>query len=294
MRPPARAGVLQPTVLGMDDTESTRQSWNRATRNHNAHKGDQAARLAAGEELLFPEELSLLGDLSGKRLVHLQCNAGQDSLCLARRGADVTGVDLSDEAIDFARALSARAGIPARFLRSELLSWMAQTDERFDVAFTSYGTTGWLPDLGAWARGVRRVLRPGGVLVYVEFHPLVWSLGDQDPGTLSGDDYFATAPFREPVGDYVAAAGAALGAVEVGETVQNTIPAVSYQHGLAEVLQALCAAGMRLTDVREWPHSNGARIRSGLVPLGARRYGWPEGAARIPLMFGIRATRDGA
>lgn len=276
----------------MENVESTRQSWNRATKNHNAHKGDQAARLAAGEELLFPEELSLLGDLSGKALVHLQCNAGQDSLCLARRGARVTGVDLSDEAIAFARALSARSGIPARFERAELLGWMAQTDARFDVAFTSYGTTGWLPDLDAWARGAHRILKPGGVLVYVEFHPLVWSLSDDAPGVLGGDDYFETDPFRAPVGDYVADAGEALGAVTVGETVPNDIPATSHQHGLADVLQALLGAGMRLTDVEEWPHSNGARLRKWLVPLGGRRFGFPDGVARIPLMYGLRAVRD--
>ena len=63
----------------MDD--ATRRSWDAATRNHNAHKGDQAAALRAGGELLYPEELGLLGQLAGKRLVHLQCNAGQDSLC---------------------------------------------------------------------------------------------------------------------------------------------------------------------------------------------------------------------
>jgi 2-polyprenyl-3-methyl-5-hydroxy-6-metoxy-1,4-benzoquinol methylase len=89
-----------------DDLETTRRSWNVATRNHNAHKGDQAAFLRAGGDVLFPEELELLGDLRGKRLVHVQCNAGQDTLCLARRGAVATGVDLSDEAIRFARELS--------------------------------------------------------------------------------------------------------------------------------------------------------------------------------------------
>jgi 2-polyprenyl-3-methyl-5-hydroxy-6-metoxy-1,4-benzoquinol methylase len=82
----------------MHDYDATRRSWNIATRNHNAHKGDQPAFLRSGGEVLFPEEIELLGDLAGVRLAHLQCNAGQDSLCLARRGAVVTGVDLSDEA----------------------------------------------------------------------------------------------------------------------------------------------------------------------------------------------------
>ena len=100
------------------DYEGTRRSWNLATRNHNAHKGDQAAALRAGNDPLFLDELELLGELRGRRLVHLQCNAGQDTLGLARRGAVATGVDLSDEAIAFARRLSADSGILARSGRS--------------------------------------------------------------------------------------------------------------------------------------------------------------------------------
>lgn len=275
--------------MSADDLETTRQSWNVATRNHNAHKGDQAARLRAGEELLFPEELELLGELRGKAVLHLQCNAGQDSLCVARRGAVVTGVDLSDEAIAFAQRLSADAGIPATFVRAEALQWLAETDATFDVVFTSYGATGWLPDLGAWARGVHRVLRPGGRLIYVEFHPIRWSVGNDL--RVSADDYFTTAPFRDPVDDYVAAAGAGLGGVEGRAPLPNTIPAVSYQHGLAQIVDALLRAGLVLETLREHPHSNGCRLHPALVPSDGRRWVWPPGVARTPLMFSLAARR---
>lgn len=281
------------------DANDTRRSWNLATRNHNAHKGDQAAWLRTGGDTLFEEELALLGPIAGRRVVHLQCNAGQDTLCLARRGADLLGVDFSDEAIAFARRLSAESGIGARFEEAEVVRWMETTDQRFDVAFTSYGTTGWLPDIDAWARGVARILSPGGILVYVEFHPLVWSIGrGPDPAVLdlSGDDYFSDEPFHDPVPDYVAASGAALGATAPVETapvatVENTVPATSWQHGLGATLQAVVHAGMRLEQIREWPYSNGCRVVPGLVPLDARRWTWPPLAARVPLMFGIRAVR---
>ena len=274
-----------------DRIDTTRRSWNLATRNHNAHKGNQAEFLRNGGELLFPEELALLGDLTGQRLVHLQCNAGQDSLCLARRGAAVTGIDLADEAINVARQLSTDAGIPASFVQAELLQWFEETEDRFDVAFASYGATGWLPDLERWATGVHRVLRQGGRFVYVEFHPTVWSLDPSPPFGLTGDDYFATHTFWEPVQDYVAESGPGLGAVQAGQTVENAIPAASYQHGLAQVVQALLTAGMQLDRLVEWPYSNGCRLRPGLVSLGDRRYGWPEGTASLPLMYGIRAHR---
>ncbi len=274
----------------MHDYDSTRRSWNIATRNHNSHKGDQAAFLRDGGELLFPEELELLGTISGQRLVHLQCNAGQDSLCLARRGAQVTGVDLSDEAIAFAKTLAAQSGIAAEFCQAEVVSFMQETPERFDIAFSSYGATGWLPDLAAWARGVARILRPGGRLVYVDFHPLVWCF-DKDLRPRA-DDYFLPGPFLEPVGDYVGKSGPALGCVTTGTTTNNEVPASSWQHGFAELLDTIIAAGLSLTRVREYPHSNGCRLNPALVPDEGRRWLWPQGTARMPLMYGIVATKN--
>lgn len=273
--------------------DANRRSWNAATRNHNAHKGDQAATLRAGTELLFPEELALLGDLAGKRVAHLQCNAGQDTLCLARRGAVVTGIDLSDEAIAFARALSAETGLKATFVESEIVRYLQATDDRFDIAFSSYGTIGWLPDLGAWARGVKRVLAPGGKLVLVEFHPLVWSF-DADLH-LTGDDYFSCDPFVAPVGDYVKDAGAALGAVVSAgpaETTTNDVPATSYQYGLGQIVSAVVAAGLQVESLVEYPYSNGCKATPGLVPGDHRRYVWPAGTARLPLMFGLVARPE--
>lgn len=282
----------------MDDVETTRESWNIATRNHNKHKGDQAAFFRAGGDVLFPEELELLGELAGKDVVHLQCNSGQDTLGLARRGAEVIGVDFSDEAVAFAQALSQGSGIAAEFIESEVVSWLNTTERRFDLAFSSYGVVGWLPDLESWARGVARVLKPGGAFVYVEFHPLVWSFG---PGfAVNKDDYFEEQPFREPVGDYVAASGEGLGVVAEGggggsgvtvETVENHVPATAYQYGVGQVVSALAGAGLRLEVLREYPFANGCKVHPELVLEAGRRYVMPAGRPRIPLMFGLRVRK---
>ncbi len=269
------------------DLDATRQSWNVATRNHNRHKGDQVAFFRAGGDVLFPEELELLGALDGLEVAHLQCNGGQDTLGLARRGAIVTGVDLSDVAIAFARTLSEGAGVSARFVEADVVRWLHTTPERFDLLFTSYGAVGWLPDLTAWAEGVARVLRDGGRLVYVDFHPLVWSVGDDL--RLSRDDYFATDPFVEPVADYVAASGAALGVVTPAASEPNPVAAQSWQYGLGQIVSAVAAAGLRIEVLREYPHSNGCRVNPALVEGPDRTWRWPDGAARVPLMFGLVA-----
>ena len=91
---------------------------------HNSHKRDQAKFLRAGGSTLFAEELGLLGDVRDRSLLHLQCNSGQDSLSLVQLGAQVTGVDISDTAIDFARQLSRDSGLSASFERADVLEWL--------------------------------------------------------------------------------------------------------------------------------------------------------------------------
>ena len=106
-------------MVRRDLHQDNRLSWNAATVAHNSHKQDQAHFFRQGGSTLFPEELELLGDLRGMSLLHLQCNAGQDTLSLATLGAETVGVDISDEAIEFARRLSADSGVKARFERAD-------------------------------------------------------------------------------------------------------------------------------------------------------------------------------
>jgi len=266
---------------------ANQRSWNVATANHNRHKGDQAAWLRNGGNTLFPEELELLGDPRGRDLVHLQCNAGQDTLCLARRGARVTGVDLSDHAIAFARDLSDQTGIPASFVQSEVVAWTHETDQRFDIAFASYGVLGWNEDLAAWMAGAHRVLRPGGMLVMIEYHPLTWSLGPTLG--LDGDDYFERGPYLDPVGDYTAESMEQLGAPGPESRHPNPEPATSWQYTLAQTVMAILGAGFTLEHLQEYPFSNGCRSNEQLVLGEGRRWYLPAGRTRLPLMFGFRA-----
>ena len=160
--------------MSNDLLDETRRSWNLATQAHNSHKLDQAAFLRGGGSTLFPEEIELVGDVRSRRLLHLLCNSGQDSLSLAARGAVVTGVDMSDEAIAFATRLSREASIPATFIESEAQAYLEAAEPgSFDVVFTSYGALIWIADLARLFRGIQRALAPGGRYVNLDFHPLV-------------------------------------------------------------------------------------------------------------------------
>ncbi|MBI2764406.1 MAG: class I SAM-dependent methyltransferase [Chloroflexi bacterium] len=276
--------------------EQNRLSWNAATKAHNSHKGDQAKFFREGGNKLYPEERALLGDLHGQRLVHLQCNSGQDSVSLAQLGAEVTGVDISDEAIAFARRLSADSGIPATFVRADVYDWLAAagaSGERWDVAFCSYGAFCWLSDIDAWARGVAGILAPGGRFAAIEFHPALsiletdWSLKY---------DYFRTdEPYRwdDGVSDYVAASGTGLALTTYEEGVvgfQNPHPVYEFNWPTSRVISALIGAGLVLEHFREYPYSNGWTPGEDMRVAGKRAYP-PARLPSLPLMYSVAARK---
>jgi SAM-dependent methyltransferase len=281
-----------------DLREQNRLSWNAVVGAHESHRGDLAGFLRAGGSTLFPEGLELLGGLEGKRLAHLQCNAGGDSLSLASRGAVVSGVDISDEAIGHARRLSKEAGIPASFERADLYDWLdgaAREGRRFDVAFASYGVVCWLSDLQSWARGIAAVLKSGGRFVLVDFHPAAdmfderWNLVRDYP---SGGERLL---LQGGVGDYVAQSGGGLtpaGFVEGERDFENPHRCNLFRWGLGEVVMALAAAGLRISALKEYPYANGERLMPCMRELPGRRMFPPEGVPAVPLMYGISAVKD--
>ncbi len=272
--------------------ETNRRSWNAATAAHNSHKKDQADFLRGGGTTLFREEIELLGDVRAKRLVHLQCNCGQDTLSLAALGAEVTGVDISDEAIAFAQRLAEDVGRTAKFVHSDVFDWFdACEPASFDVAFASYGALPWVSDLTQWMRGVAKVLRRGGRFVSIEFHPYAWSI-DGD-GRLV-DSYFLPGANEEPrgVADYVARSVDGLtpmGRVRGVASFENPNPAVFFQYTVAECVQAVIDAGLTLTTLREYPYSNGCSIVDTMMMTDGRRFVPKEGIPSYPLMFAMVA-----
>ncbi len=279
--------------------ERNRAAWNLATDAHNSHKGDQATFYRAGGHKLYPEEIELLGDIAGKRVLHLQCNAGQDTLSLAQLGANAVGVDISDSAIEFARNLSAESGVQAEFHRADVYDWLqdaAARGEQFDIVFSSYGAVIWLSDLKSWARGIASLVRPGGRFVVVDFHPVSLALDDDWTLRFPYSSFGEAAEYvvwSDGVGDYVA--------LEMQQSnpdaeipgvkdFVNPHPSYEFAWGMADILSAFLNAGMRITEVREYPYSNSGHI-PGMKLNEEGKWVPPEGLPKLPLMYGIVATR---
>lgn len=287
------------TARAIDRTahEQNRRSWNAVTEAHNSHKRDQAGFFRSGGSTLFPEEIELAGEVAGKRLLHLQCNCGQDTLSFAQRGAEVTGVDISDEAIAFARKLSEDSGVPGTFIRSDIYDWLAEATargEQFDLVFASYGVMIWLSDLQAWAQGIAGVLKPGGRFVLVEFHPVLTMLGEdwtiQYPA-IGGE----VTRFDEGIGDYVGFMEGILSPSGHQDGIQgfeNPNPTIEFSWSVGEIATALLDAGLTIRQLREYPYSNGFTPFEGFRKIEGNRFTMPADRPAIPMMFGIVAKKE--
>ena len=110
----------------MDYIETNQESWDKRTEIQFTSKMYDVDGFLKGKSSLKGIELAELTDVEGKRLLHLQCHFGLDTLSWARRGGIVTGVDFSPTAIDKANELKAKSGINAEFVCSTIQDFRAE------------------------------------------------------------------------------------------------------------------------------------------------------------------------
>jgi len=257
-----------------------RANWDQRVPMHVASGFYDVPGFLAGDSSLRPFEAAELGPVAGRRLLHLQCHLGLDTLSWARRGASVTGLDFSVPAIEQARRLAAEVGAAdARFVAADVYEAVdALRGERFDIVYTGVGALCWLPDLTRWARVVADLLAPGGTLYLVEFHPVTDMFGDDDARTVV-TDYFRTDP------DVYEIAGSYTGPAEPSD--HDT--AINWQHPLGDVVTAVAAAGLRIEFLHEHDLTMFRRYRE-LEEGEDQLFRLPEGHPRIPLSYSLRAT----
>jgi SAM-dependent methyltransferase len=219
--------------LAGDYLSLNRRNWDERVAVHVASGFYAVERFVAGEDHLHGFETEELGDVAGKRVVHLQCHFGMDTLSLARRGASVTGLDFSAPAIAEARALAGRLGVEARFVEANVYDAVEALGERYEIVYTGKGALNWIPDLGAWARTAAALLEPGGVLYLVEYHPLPLMLAED---SLEFEwPYFNTgAEVWDEPGDYADP-----------DAVLENARTVEWPHPISEVICSVIDAGLR-------------------------------------------------
>jgi 2-polyprenyl-3-methyl-5-hydroxy-6-metoxy-1,4-benzoquinol methylase len=256
-----------------------RQSWNNKVEIHLNSEFYDHHNFMKGKSSLQSIELGLLGDVSGKKILHLQCHFGQDSISLSRLGAKVTGIDLSDKAIDAAKKIAAETQMDTQFICCDLYDLPQYLDEKFDVVFTSYGTIGWLPDLDKWAKIISHFLKPKGQFVFVEFHPVVWMF----------DDSFEKIDYRYFNSGAIVETDSGTYAEKNAALSQSY---VMWNHGMGEVVNSLIKNGLQIQSLDEYDYSP-YNCFSNTVMVEENKYRIEHLDNKIPMVYSLAATRKG-
>lgn len=245
----------------------------------------------AGETSLFPIELAELPDLKGKRLLHLQCHFGMDSISLARMGAEVVGVDFSANAIAAATKLAQELKVNATFVESDiykLVDTMPEDKESFDFIFTSIGVLCWLHDIKVWGQIIAHFLKPGGQFYVIDSHPIC-HMFDNEQETMDFKmvlPYFSDGkPVRwESEGSYIDED--VINNPSIGTTVSY-----EWNHTLSDIVMALIDAGLTIEFLHEHRESSWKSF-SYAKQIDNGTFVVDHDGLNIPLSFSILAKKS--
>ncbi len=254
------------------DNEKNRAAWNEMAQIHFDHPDYRVKEFLEGQSTLKSIELEEIGDVSGKRLLHLFCQFGLDTLSWTRKGAIVTGVDISDRSIELAKDLTQQSGLKAEWVRSDVLELKKHLQGKFDIIYQSYGTHHWIEDLSAWAGIISYFLESGGRFYMVDLHPIMI------PWLESNVSYFKKGPY--------------VYSNEIDYCNKDYVVKsehVEWQHKLSDIINALIESGLTIEFLNEFDKCCYPRERDWYEKGGY--YYPPEGPTRFPQLFSLRAIK---
>lgn len=257
--------------------QANKKWWNDVAPIHLQSKLYDLSSFKKGKSSLQSIELEELSPVKGKTLLHLMCHFGMDSLSWARLGAEVTGVDFSEDSIKLAKKLSKEVAIPATFICSDIYKLPDMLDKKFDIIFMSYGVLLWLSSIKKWAAVINHFLKIGGVFYIVELHPFT--------NILSYDfkiyyKYFDKGPYKDDTtGTYTD-----WSAPVKGFTYE-------WSHTMSDVVNALIGKGLKIEFIHEFPFTTYDQFPGFMEKKGKGHYVLKDKKIQLPLLFSLKATK---
>jgi 2-polyprenyl-3-methyl-5-hydroxy-6-metoxy-1,4-benzoquinol methylase len=254
--------------------------WDQWTELHLNSSFYNTRSVIEGKDTLTGIELAELGDLKGLSVLHLQCHFGLDSISLARKGANVTGVDMSERSISEARKLANLCDLSIRFICSDVYDLDKMDIGKFDMVFTSYGVLGWLPDLEKWGNIIFRLLNKNGILYLAEFHPLYFMLDEKQNRLI-----------RYPWDSN----GVPLKFMNVSSYAEPDIPLknteFNWAHGLGTIVNSIVNSGLTMRFLHEYDYCP-YPLSDDMIKEIDGKWRLKEVGDLIPYVFTIKATKS--
>jgi SAM-dependent methyltransferase len=177
-----------------------REFWERESEKYVAmgHRAWAKNELTWGIWSIPEAELNVLPKVAGKDVIELGCGTAYWSAWLARRGARVVGVDITERQLATARTLQREHGIRFPLIQASAES-VPLADASFDLVFSEYGASIWC-DPYRWIPEAARLLRPGGDLVFLKNSAILMlcMLPDRPAEDRFTRDYFDMHRFEWP------------------------------------------------------------------------------------------------
>ena len=272
-----RAAAEPPGPRALDASRRSRHYWDRLAAVYQEQTVISCREIHYGPLVPGDSQLGLLPpDVGGWHCLELGCGAGQNSICLARRGARCLGLDHSAAQLRAGAALARQQRVSVAFVQADMEVLPLAPGPHFDLVHSAYA----LPFVAAPAACLHALaarLRPGGLLLLSTAHPLwagEWLQVDQDEGL------FLTNYFEPPA----------------ERRTRGAAEAVSQAYPISTVFAWLTAAGLVVEDLRE----PAALPTQGLSPaqLRARVPYWSPAwlrhaaqLARVPIVAVFKARK---
>lgn len=251
--------------------------WDKVTPIHARSKLYNLEKFKKGKSSLQSIEIKEIGNVKGKSLLHLLCHFGQDTLSFARMGANVTGVDISEESIKFAQKLSKEIDVSSNFICSDIYKLPEVLNKKYDIIFASYGALCWLSDIEKFIKIIHHFLKKGGMFYIVDLHPFT--------NILTSDfkidyDYFD----KEPSVDDSSGTYADWNADIKGNTYL-------WSHTLGDLINTIIKQGLKLEYVHEFPFTMYDQFPGFMKKNKEGQYVLKNKEIQIPLLFSLKAIK---
>jgi SAM-dependent methyltransferase len=220
--------------------QDQRRSWNRISSVYQGHHRIGVEVVHYGPLAPNEDELNLLGNVSGQRILEIGCGGGQNCVALARQGATVVGVDVSDAQIDFARRLAADEGIDIDLQRADAADLSFLADASQDQVLAVY-LFPYIEDAPILLAECARVLRQGGQIVISQDHPIracYWDEDKREEEILPMRGYFERRPLRWAY-------------------LETGTPMVSHHRTIGQWFSLLHESGFTVQKILEFPLPDG-------------------------------------
>lgn len=262
-------------ILEENKIDANKIAWGKVAEDHYEH---YKFRLAQDDYKLNPIVEEEIGDIRGKRILHLQCNTGADTILLARKGAIVTGVDLVPENIYYAKKLAKEFGSEnVHFVESDVLKLMEVHKGDYDIVLTTDGVLGWIPDLNKWGKVVAHFLKKNGFFYLHDSHPFLMIF---DENALSKGDLIPKYPYFEITADKDTSIG---GYASESKEADNYF----WGHKLSAIIEGLLSGDLYVSYIKEHDRCVPGMGGNVVDEKGLSYYSHLEG--KIPMILSLKA-----